>query len=89
MVPVWPLDGLIQELFHRNSEGRASGDRNIGKEWEKWPCFILAVIKSRADYGARLVMPDHSKYGLNKTAGRWLVEICYLPEWIEVANSAP
>ena len=50
---------------------------------------MLAVIKSRADYGARLVMPDHSKNGLNKTAGRWLVEICKLPEWIEVVNSAP
>ena len=59
------------------------------KSGKKWPCFILAAIKSRADYGARSVMPDHSKNGLNKTAGRRLVEIRYFPEWIEVANSAP
>lgn len=50
---------------------------------------MLVVIKSGADYGARLVMPDYSKNGLNKTAGRWLVEICKLPERIEVVNSAP
>ena len=50
---------------------------------------MLAVIKSRADYGAKLVMADHSKNGLNKTPGRWLVAICKLPEWIEVVDSAP
>ena len=59
------------------------------KSGKKWPCFILVAIKSRADYGARSVMPDHSINGLNKTAGRWLVEFCKLPEWIEVVNSAP
>ena len=56
---------------------------------EKIARLILAAIKSRADYGARSVIADHSKNGLNKTAGRWLVEICKLPEWIEVVNSAP
>ena len=55
----------------------------------KKPRLILAVIKTRADYGARLAMSDHSIIGLNKIAGRWLVEICKLPEWIEVVNSAP
>ena len=59
------------------------------KSGKKWPCFILVAIKSRADYGARSVMPDHSKNGLNKTAGRLLVEICKSPKWIEVVNSAP
>lgn len=59
------------------------------KNGKNSPVLKLAVIKSRADYGARLVMPDHSKNGLNKTAGRWLVENCKLPEWIEVVNSAP
>ena len=34
MVPVWPLDGLIQELFHRNS----SGNLGSGAAW-----FLVAV----------------------------------------------
>ena len=44
MVPVWPLDGLIQELFHRNSPG------NLGHR-ATWFLVVVRAVGAAAACG--------------------------------------
>ena len=65
------------------------GAMGTGYFASKTAVSVWVGFKSRTDYGAGYELLDHGEITDNKTAGRWLVEIGNLPEWIGVVNSAP